>query len=161
MYSVSVGLNRNSCLWVREVEFPEPLVVMHHVVMDHRQRQPSASDESEQLVFQLAVRPFATAVSRLNQLAQNPRASPIAAVAAKLAFEAGNVGHASANCLVQDFLQGFHRKRCRQVSERTGHARRRNPLYLHPVRAPETRAMCRDVLDAAAAWGIGREPLTR
>src|SRR6516165_8990026 len=104
MDPVSVGLNRNSCLWVCKVEFPEPLVVVHHVVMDQRQRQPSASDESEQLVFQLAVRPFATAVSRLNQLAQNPRASPIAAVAAELGLEPGNVGHALANCLVQNFL---------------------------------------------------------
>src|SRR5215831_15987206 len=158
MDPVSVGLNRNSCLWIREVEFPEPLVVMHHVVMDDRRRQPSAPDESEQFVFQLAVRPFASAVSRLNQAEQNPRASPIAAVAAKLGFETGNVSHALANCLVQDFLQGFRRKRCRQVSECTGHARRRNPLYLHPVPAPETRAMCRNVWTLQLLGGLDVNP---
>src|SRR5262252_6167487 len=158
MDPVSVGLNRNSCLWVRKVEFPEPLVVMHHVVMYHRQRQPSASDESEQLVFQLAVRPFATAVTGLNHSAQNPRASPIAAVAAKLGLEPGNVGHFLANCLVQNLLQGFRRKRCRQVSECTGHARRRNPPYLYPVRAPETGAMCRNVWTLQLPWGLDVNP---
>src|SRR5262249_57443242 len=79
MDPMSMDLNRDSRLWIGEVDFPEPLVAIDHVVVENWQRQPPSANESQQLVFQLAVRPFPVALPSLNQSPQNPFASPVIA----------------------------------------------------------------------------------
>src|SRR5262249_21704250 len=143
MDAITVGLNGNPRFGICQVDFAEPLVPMDHVVMEDRLRQASPSDQSKQFVFQLAVSPFASPISRRKQSTQKPRASP-AAKAAEFCLEPRNISHALAYRFVQQFLQKSGRKRCRKIYEGTGHARRRNPFHQHHVRSSEARPVCGD-----------------
>jgi hypothetical protein len=56
-------------LWVRQVNFAQPLVIVKDVEMDCRRRQPVLPNEAKHLVLELAVTLLAPTISCIDQFA--------------------------------------------------------------------------------------------